>query len=380
MTTEGGPAFLFGHGLPNVLPLAGLHIELGCHPGPAHGYTVPLWYVSPLDEQVATRASAGLFDRSYLGQHYVVGESDASVVAVLGSVLATDPARVSAGSVTRAVACREDGTILDLPLLAHLDDGRWFLLCGAGGHELVHAIEQAIEAAGAEAADVQVHDRSMYAAVVSLQGPRARDVAAEVLGRELVDTVPRGAAREFLFGLHRAALFAASDVGEDGLVLVVEPGTAAEAWHALVAAGATSAGLAAHDALRLEAGTLEAPRETPRPATPAAAGLEALVHLAGADGVPRTFTGSAALRAAKPPERRLAALRLDGPRLAKPGSRVRVAGFDIGACVAAGWSSVLDAPLALAYLAPALDTLEVECDGVWQRATRVALPLANLSQ
>jgi hypothetical protein len=46
--------------------------------------------------------------------------------------------------------------------------------------------------------------------------------------------------------------------------------------------------------------------------------------------------------------------------------------------VAAGWSSVLDAPLALAYLAPALDSLEVDCDGTWQRASRVALPLAQL--
>ncbi|MSP21533.1 MAG: hypothetical protein EXR66_00660 [Dehalococcoidia bacterium] len=371
MTIGGGPAFLFGHGLPNVLPLAGLHIELGCHPGPAHGYTVPLWYVSPLDEQVATRSGAGLFDRSYLGQHYVTGERAAEV---LGAVLATDPARVPVGSVTRAIACREDSTVLDLPLLAHLDEGRWFLLCGAGGHELAHAIEAAGEAVG-----VQVHDRSMYVAVLSLQGPRARDVAADVLGRELVDTVSRGHTREFLFGLHRAALFGASDVGEDGLVLVVEPGTAADAWRALVAAGATSAGLAAHDALRLEAGTLEAPRETPRPATPYAAGLQELVHLDDLEGGARTFTGSGALLAAKPPERRLAALRLDGPRLAKPGSRVRVAGFDIGACVAAGWSSVLDAPLALAYLAPALDTLEVDCAGIWQRATRVTIPLASLA-
>lgn len=365
------PTFLFGHGLPQVLPLAGLHIELGCHPGPAHGYTVPLWYQSPLEEQVATRQRAGLFDRSYLGQHYVTGERAAHV---LDRVLATDPARVPVGHVSRAVACRDNGTIIDLPLLAHLDDARWLLLAGPGGHQLAHAIEEA----GAND-DVLVHDRSMYATVLSLQGPAARLIAGDVLGADLVASVPPGAAREFLLGLHRAAVLAASDVGEDGLILVVEPGTAGDIWRGLLAAGATSAGLIAHDALRLEAGTLEAPLETPRPATPAAAGLDALVDLDGAPateaaGRPRTFPGSDALRTARPPERRLATLRLDGPRLAKPGSRVRVAGFDIGACVAAGWSSLLDAPLAVAYLAPALDHLEVDCDGVWQPATRVPPP------
>lgn len=362
----GTPTFLFGHGLPQVLPLAGLHIELGCHPGPAHGYTLPLWYRSPLEEQVATREGAGLFDRSHLGQHYVTGDR---ATEVLSTLLATDPARIAPGTCARVVACREDGTIVDIPLLAHLDEGRWLLLTGPGGHPLAHAIEEA----GAPL-DVLVHERSMYAVVLSLQGPRARAVASTVLGAPVVEGTPPGAAREYLLGLHRAAVLATSEVGEDGLILVVEPGFAAELWRSLVREGATSAGLLAHDALRLEAGILEAPSETPRPATPHAAGLDALVHLEDADDRPRTFPGSEVLRAAGPPERRIATLRIDGPRLAKPGSRVRVAGFDIGACVAAGWSSLLDAPIAVAYLAPSLDSLQVDCDGVWQPASRISPP------
>jgi len=362
-----GGAFLVGHGFSQVLPLAGLHIELGVHPGPAHGYTVPLWYRSPLDEQVATRERAGLFDRSYLGHYYVTGER---ADAVLDAVLASDPALIPVGRCAEVLACREDGTVLDLPLLAHLEAGRWLLLAGPGGHDLAHAIE----AAGA-AEDVVVHERSMYAAVLSLQGPEARSIAARVLGAELVESAPQGAAREFLFGLHRAALFGASDVGEDGLVLVVEPGAAAEAWRSLVAEGATSAGLLANDALRLEAGTLQAPAETPRPATPFAAGLDALVDLDGPRGA-REFTGSAVLRGAAPPERRLVTLRLDGPRLAKAGSRVRVGGTDAGACISAGWSSLLEAPLARAYLATPDRPIEVDCDGVWQAATPIIPPRA----
>ncbi len=360
-----GGSFLVGHGFSQVLPLAGLHIELGVHPGPAHGYTVPLWYRSPLDEQVATREHAGLFDRSYLGHYYVTGER---AEAVLGGVLATSPARIPVGRCAEVLACREDGTVLDLPLLAHLDAGRWLLLAGPGGHELAHAIE----AAGASE-DVLVHERSMYAAVLSLQGPETRAIAARVLGAELVETVPRGAAREFLLGLHRAALLGASDVGEDGLVLVVEPGVAAEVWRHLLREGATSAGLLANDALRLEAGTLQAPAETPRPATPFAAGLDGLVDGEAGDEA-RAFTGRAALRGAPTPERRLVTFRLDGPRLAKPGSRVRVGGDDAGACISAGWSSLLDAPLARAYLASAGPPLEVDCDGVWQAATPITPP------
>ena len=368
---EGGPLAQIGA---RVLPLAGLHIELGCHPAPAHGTTVPLWYAGPLDEQLATRESAGLFDRSHLARFAVTGDRAAEVLA---SVLATDATRIGPGEVRRAVACHEDGSIIAAPVLWHLDVGRWLVVTTpeAGDHLASH-----LEAAAA-AADVVTTDREPMTALLSLQGPRAREILIAVFGAALVDSVAREQCRELLLGMHRAALARTSSVGEDGYLLLLNPDDGASIWHALVDAGATSAGFAAHDALRLEAAWLEAPAETPRPATPYAAGLEALVDLDGVDGA-RDFPGAEALRAAPAPERRLVGLRLDGPRLAHRGSRVTLDGADIGACVAAGYSPSLEAAIALAYLPGSLDVttrlevarLEVDADGIAQGATLTPLP------
>lgn len=346
-----------------MLPLAGLHLALGCHPAPAHGWSMPLWYRGALDEQNATREGAGIFDRSHLGRFYVTGERAAEV---LSRVLATDPARIPPGSVQRAVACRPDGTVLDIPTLCHLDEGRWLLVTGPrGGRALIEQIESA--AAGH---DVQVHDRQGITVLISLQGPRAVAVLGEVFGPWVAASVAREQCRELLLGSHRAALIRTSHVGEDGYWLMLSAEEGEALWRVLLDKGATSAGLAAHDALRLEAGVIEAPHDTPAPASPLAAGLDALVDLDGE----RDFPGAEALRGAGEPERRLVGLRLEGSRLAHPGSRVLVDGDDVGACVAAAFSPGLETGVAIAYLPPGVASVEVDTDGQRERAVIVALP------
>ncbi|MEI6137162.1 MAG: hypothetical protein WCQ48_07085, partial [Chloroflexota bacterium] len=111
----------------NVLPLAPMHLKGGWHPAPVHSFTVPLWFRGVYDEQESARERAVLFDRSHLGRFYVTGERAAEVLA---RVLATDARRLAPGTITRAVACRDDGTILDIPTLCHLDEGRWLVISG----------------------------------------------------------------------------------------------------------------------------------------------------------------------------------------------------------------------------------------------------------
>ena len=352
---------------PRVLPLAGLHLQLGCHPEPAYGWSMPLWYEGALEEQELTRAFACVFDRSHLGRFYVSGER---ADEVLGRVLATDPLRVPVDAVQRAVACREDGTILDIPTLCHLDAGRWLVVTGPRAADEL----QSLVRAAAGGSDVEVHDRRTATALVSLQGPQAGDMFARVFSSSLLDSLGREHCRELTEGLHRVAVARTSHVGEDGFWMLLNPDDGGEIWRALVNAGAVSAGLSAHDALRLEAGVLEAPAETPPPATPEAAGLGSLVHLTDVEGEDRDFPGAGALRTAAPPERRVAGLRLDGSRAAGAGSRVYAHGDEVGACVAAGFSSLLQTGIAIAYLAPGLERVEVETDGELTPAEVAPLP------
>jgi len=358
-------------GRTNTLPLAPLHLKSGWHPAPVYGWTLPLWFGGLYDEQIAARTTAAIFDRSHLGRFYVTGEHAPDV---LGRVLATDPHDVPPRGVRRAVICREDGSIMDIATLCHLDPGRWLVVTGPRAQV---ALREAVEAAIAPGEDVLVRDRMGESVLLSVQGPNAAALLEQVLGPTLPHAVPPGEAHELLLGGYRALVARTSQIGEDGYWLVTSGEVGEHLWESAVNAGIVPAGLAAHDALRIEAGVLESPHETPAPATPRAAGLDALVQLDAADGSPRAFPGAAALRAAQPPARVIVGLRIEGRRLATRGARVHAAGRDAGACVAAAWSAKLGSQVALAYLPPGAAGVTVTVDGEALPAEVVALPFLS---
>ncbi|MDA1002841.1 MAG: hypothetical protein O3B31_05765, partial [Chloroflexi bacterium] len=275
-------------GRTNTLPLASLHLKSGWHPAPVYGWTLPLWFGGLYDEQIAARATAAIFDRSHLGRFYVTGECAADV---LGRVFATDPHRVPPRGVRRAVVSREDGSIVDIATLCHLDPGRWLVVTGPRAQV---ALLDAVEGAVAAGEDVLVRDRLPESVLLSVQGPNASALLEQVLGPTLPHAVPPGEAHELLLGGYRALVARTSQIGEDGYWVLTSGEVGEHFWESAVNAGIVPAGLAAHDALRIEAGVIESPHETPAPATPAASGLDALVQLDAADGTPRAFPGAAA--------------------------------------------------------------------------------------
>ncbi len=355
----------------NVLPLAHLHMKADWHPAPVHGWTLPLWYGGTYDEQQSARESAVIWDRSHVGRYYVTGDGAAEVLA---RVFATDARRVPVGAIARLVACREDGTVLDIATACHLDAGRWFVMSGPRAQV---RLREAIAAAVRPGEDVQVRDRMAESVLLAVAGPKAASLLEQVVGN-IPNAVPFGEAHEVLLGGWRALVAHTSEVGEETYWVLVAPEVGEHVWENAVSVGIAPAGLAAWDTMRIEAGVIEAPGETPLPATPYHAGLGDLVDLEDAEG-PRTFPGGEALRTihAAGVERVLSGLRMDGPRLAKRGSRISGAAGDLGACIAAVFSPALGTGIALAYLPPDLLRVIVDTDGVSQPADVVALPFLH---
>ncbi len=375
------PTSLPAAGRTRPLPLARLHHAAGWHPVPAHGWTLPLWYDctgGPLEEQIAARSGAVIFDCSYLGRFYVTGEQ---VVEVLACALATDARRLPLGRVSRAIACRDDGSVLDLAWLCPLEAERWLVVSGPRAQERLHSRVTAVAASLVTEPGIALHDRLAATVLLSIQGPRAAELLANVVGSTITRELMPGECRELLLGGYRAGVARVSDIGEDGYWLLVSPEVGEQLWALALAAGIVPAGLSAHDTLRLEAGVLEAPLELPSPATPAAADLEDLVDLDAKNGLEmHDFPGRAALLAEREsggPERHLAVLRLGAPEPARPGAPVFVDGKPVGACVAATYSAALVAPIALAYLtADALTRpIAIEVGGTLTPAEILRLPL-----
>ena len=59
-------------------PLHSLHLELGAKLVPFAGYAMPVQYHSIIKEHLHTRAEAGLFDVSHMGQVIVSGANAAA--------------------------------------------------------------------------------------------------------------------------------------------------------------------------------------------------------------------------------------------------------------------------------------------------------------
>lgn len=347
----------------NVLALAHLHMKAGWHPAPVHSFTLPLWYRGTYDEQQVARERAVIFDRSHLGRFYVTG---AGAAEVLGRVFATDPARIPPGGARRAVVCREDGTILDISTLCHIEEGRWLVITGPRMQTVLReTIEKYIE----PGEDVEIRDRLGESVMLAVVGPEAAHMLEAVVGTTIPGAVPVGEAHELLLGGYRALVAHDRELGEDGFWFITSPEVGEHFWENSVSVGIEPAGLAAWDTMRLEVGAIEAPTETPPPATPYHAGLGDLVDASD----DRDFRGLHSLHHVEA-ERLLVGLRLDGPRLAKRGSRIRANGVDIGACVNAAYSGALSGGIALAYLRPDFTRVEVDTDGQWQPADVVPLP------
>lgn len=332
----------------NILPLVHLHMKANWHPAPVHSFTLPLWYRGTYDEQRSARSGTVISDRSHLGRFYVTGEN---AERVLDRVFTSDPYKVAIGHMSRTIACNEDGTIFDIAIWCHLDVGRWLIISGPRTQtSLLKRVEESAEAHP----DVLVRDRLEESVLLSVSGPNASDSLVAALGPTIPKSIPLNEGHEMLLGGYRALVANYSETGETGYLIICSPEVGEHVWQQLLSVGTEPMGLAASDALRLEANFLEAPAEIPHPATPFDAGLAQLVDLKDAENTPRTFKGSVHLEKTLkefPATRSIKALKLLDKGLAKKGDPVQLHdGTVVSACVAALYSAALGASLAFAYI------------------------------
>ena len=100
-------------------PLHALHVELGARMVPFAGYSMPVQYPQGLmAEHLHTRAAAGLFDVSHMGQLRLVGPDAA---AALESLIPVDVIDLPAGKQRYGLLLNDDGGIMDDLMLFNRD-------------------------------------------------------------------------------------------------------------------------------------------------------------------------------------------------------------------------------------------------------------------
>jgi aminomethyltransferase len=116
--------------LPDLLatPLSALHRELGGRMVPFAGYSMPVQYPAGImAEHLHTRAAAGLFDVSHMGQAELVGEGAA---AALERLTPADVQGLKPGRQRYGVLLNAQGGIVDDFMFANMGD-RLFLVVNA---------------------------------------------------------------------------------------------------------------------------------------------------------------------------------------------------------------------------------------------------------
>lgn len=323
-------------------PLHALHRELGGKMVPFAGYDMPVQYpAGVLTEHLHTRAQAGLFDVSHMGQVALRGADAAKALERLvpGDILGLKPGR------TRYSLFTDDqGGILDDLMITNAGD-RLFLVVNAACKQQDIAHLRANLGAG-----VVVEELSGRA-LLALQGPKAGEVLARL--------APASADMAFMtFREMDVAgipcfLTRSGYTGEDGFEISVPNDRAVELARRLLAEPEVAPiGLGARDSLRLEAGLCLYGSDIDRTTTPVEANLAWTIgkRRRAEGGFPGADVILAQLRDG-PPRLRVG-LKPDGRAPARAHTPViDMDGATIGEITSGGFGPSADGPVAMGYVA-----------------------------
>lgn len=311
---------------------------------PFAGYEMPVQYpAGVMKEHLHTRAAAGLFDVSHMGQVILRPRGGmAALVAGFEAMMPVDVASLPEGRQRYGLFTNEAGGVLDDLMFANRGD-HLFVVVNAGCKAQDIALMQA---ALAEVAEVQpVTDRCLLA----LQGPAAEAVLDRL--------VPGVAAMRFMdVGVFGAFWISRSGyTGEDGFEISV-PDAAAEAFvRDLLAMGEVlPIGLGARDSLRLEAGLCLYGHDLDQATSPVEAGLAWAIQKVRRAGGAREggFPGAARIlrELAEGPARKRVGLRPEGRAPMREGTALFQGDTAAGVISSGGFGPSVGAPIAMAYL------------------------------
>jgi len=347
-------------------PLIEDHERLNARLAPFGGWLMPIQYDGILGEHRWCRESAALFDTCHMGEFVFRGELDASGIGRLFSFrLDTIPI----GRCRYGFLLNDEGGIIDDLTVYRRASDEVMMVVNAGPAESDFVAIRAGLPAG-----LFLEDRTLMTGKLDIQGPRSREVLADILGGEVGDIPFFGFRHMNLLGTE-AVVSRTGYTGELGYELYLASDRVVELWRLLLGDSRVKpAGLGARDLLRLEMGYSLYGSDLDATTTPLEAGLERFVDFT------REFTGRAALlRQREQGLRRVrAAFRVASRRAPRHGYEIFCQGTPVGTVTSGAFSPMLGCGIGMGYVttesARPGTLLEIRHEGVALEATVVELP------
>lgn len=249
-------------------PLSALHHQLGAKVVAFAGYEMPLQYLHGiLHEHLHTRAQAGFFDISHMGQLLLSGKAAAEQLECLTpSAIAT----LQRGQQRYTVLTNDSGGVIDDIIITRLNDEQFFIVVNAAckDKDFLHLQHHLAPSCSLQA----LNDRALLA----LQGP----AAANVIERHCADASALSfmhACETSINGIN-CIISRSGYTGEDGFEISLPADTAEIVARLLLSEPRVQpAGLGSRDTLRLEAGLCLYGHELNDTITPVEAGLKWII-------------------------------------------------------------------------------------------------------
>ena len=337
-------------------PLTDLNVRLGGRMVGFAGYEMPVQFPEGiLKEHLHTRAAAGLFDVSHMGQVILRPRSGllADAALALETLVPVDVLGLGPGRQRYAVFTSATGGILDDLMITNRGD-HLFLVVNAAckGADVAH-----LRAHLSGVCDIEeLTDR----ALIALQGPQAEAVLSAL--------APDVAAMRFMdvAGVRLAGadciVSRSGYTGEDGYEISVPADAAVALAEALLADDRVHPiGLGARDSLRLESGLCLYGHDIDTTTTPVEGALEWAIQKVRRTGGARAggFPGAGIILAqlATGAERRRVGLKAEGRAPIREGAPVFAAesgGDPVGIVTSGGFGPTVGGPVAMGHVPVAL--------------------------
>ncbi len=339
-------------------PLNQVHRELGARMVDFGGWDMPVQYSGVIEEHLAVRQAAGLFDVSHMGEVEVRG---ANALAFIQHLAINDASKLIDGQVQYSAICYPEGGVVDDVTLYRLNEKHFLFCVNASNTDKDFAwMQQVLDAAAMT--DVTLTNRSEEFAQIALQGPKAQEILSGLTAIALADLTYYHFCEGEVAGV-KMIVSRTGYTGEDGFELYLPSSKAVEIWQQLMTAGAPYGllpiGLGARDTLRLEKGYALYGHELSREITPLEGGLGWITKLDKDD-----FVGRPALVAQKSGglTRRRVGLVMQERGIPREGYPVFAGDREVGVVTSGTMSPTLKVGVALALVEPDAGGVDNELD------------------
>ncbi|MGE5302534.1 MAG: glycine cleavage system aminomethyltransferase GcvT [Alphaproteobacteria bacterium] len=351
-------------------PLYAAHRRAGAKMVEFAGWEMPVQYSGVIDEHLAVRSRAGLFDVSHMGEIEVRGPDAENFCQLIS---ANDIARMKVSRAQYNLLLNDRGGVVDDVIFYRLEPDRFMICVNAANIEKDWRwIEEHV------AERVEIENASDRYAQLALQGPASEKIL------QRLTALPLAELQSFYFAVGdvagaRCLAARTGYTGEDGFELYCNTADAERLWNALLEAGAQEglvpAGLGARDTLRLEKAYPLYGHELDDATTPLEAGLEWVTKFSKS-----SFIGRDALLGQRREgiKRKLVGLELLEPGIARSEYPLLKDGKAIGRVTSGTKSPSLGKSIALGYVAveesKTDNVIDVEIRGRRTKTKVVSLP------